>query len=865
MISKVEKGTTSEDFEILTFDLLETPNKHSRFCCVYISPDNSKNIEIVTKLLAVLRPLVNKNNDITIIGDFNFSSINWKDPKYTVFERCSDKFLSFINTSNLSQLIDQATHIHGNTLDLVLASNPLSIESLTVREPLCDTNDHNMIEMDIKITQTFKKSEPIQLNFFKADYDGINSYLRNIDWATVFTDDTNIDCVYQKLINILENAIQKYVPIRKKRSRPKMPKHIKSILNQKKKMYQALKSKQCSKEDYKKVEKAYKIAVRQLNNKHEKDIVKSKNKNYLYKYLNKKLKHKNVIPPLKSKDGTLHTDSLSKANLLNQTFKDVFIVEDEKELPTINQTKFISEMPFNEISIDDVKWAIKNLKNSVSRTPDQIPSIFLKRTINTISLPLMYLFNISLAKGKIPTIWKEAIIIPIFKKGLKNDPNNFRPISLTSSICRTLEKIIQKRLMKHLLVNNLISNNQYGFIPKRSTLSQHINFLDELTKNLDNKLRSDVLYLDFSKAFDRVSHSKLLLLLAHYKIHPQLINWIRDHLSNRLQRTVVENKFSNYCSITSGVPQGSVLSPTYFIIYVNELLQSLTIHHPFIKSFGFADDIKLLGTDQDELQRALNLVDRWTQDWDLKIQTKKSDVITFDWKSSSNKDLPNYNINQNDFNRTKIVKDLGIYISNNLKWKSYITKITNKTKFLSYLILKTFKTPQPDLYISLYKTYIRPIMEFNTSAWSPTSTTDIKVVETVQKSFTRKVLRKLNIQYSSYQDRLKQLKLRSLEYRRLQFDLILVYKILNNLIESHNNPPAFILSNLNTTYNLRRHSLYIEKPQKARTQTRQNFFLYRIINVWNNLPDSLVTSPNLQTFKQKLKQFDLSTIHNFIF
>ena len=152
-----------------------------------------------------------------------------------------------------------------------------------------------------------------------------------------------------------------------------------------------------------------------------------------------------------------------------------------------------------------------------------------------------------------------------FLNGQKNLPENHRPICMTSSICRGLESIINEKITGHILSNNLFPSNQHGFICNRSTLTQHLNFFNHLTKIQTNKLNSDIVYIDFSKAFDKISHSKLIYVLSHYKINSTIINWIKNYLHDRTQSTVVENKLSYPCAVTSGVPQGTVLAPLCLI------------------------------------------------------------------------------------------------------------------------------------------------------------------------------------------------------------------------------------------------------------------------------------------------------------
>ena len=232
-------------------------------------------------------------------------------------------------------------------------------------------------------------------------------------------------------------------------------------------------------------------------------------------------------------------------------------------------------MPKIKITPSDVKTAISKLKNNLSQTPEGIPSAFIKQVQDTLIEPLTKLYNISMEQGRIPSIWKTAIIVPIYKKGVKSNPLNYRPISLTSVFCRIMERIIHHKIQSYILENNLISNSQHGFIKNRSTLTQQINLMNTLTYNLDNKTTTHVAYLDFTKAFDRVPHKKLIYILENLGLNTLTINWLNDYLTGRTQRTVIEGEYSTRCQITSGVPQGSVLGPLLFVIYIEDLIQLL--------------------------------------------------------------------------------------------------------------------------------------------------------------------------------------------------------------------------------------------------------------------------------------------------
>ena len=466
-----------------------------------------------------------------------------------------------------------------------------------------------------------------------------------------------------------------------------MPRNIKKLLKIKRNTYAALKKKQATKKEYQKAEKAYKQAVKTSNARYEQKISRSNNKNLLYGYMKKKLKSKNAIPPLRSEDGVTVTESKKKANLLNDAFQSVY-THDDANLPILTAPcNNITPMDWTVISPADVQFAIKKLKMSVSRTPDDIPSIILKKCMYNLIIPLTMLFNYSLSAKSLPKLWKEAIVIPIHKKGLKNSIKNYRPISLTSAICRVMETILQHKLLEHFLNNNIINKNQYGFLPGKSTLSQHLDLIDQLTRNHDNKIHTEMIYLDFSKAFDRVSHQKLLHLLNQLKVDPQIYNWIKNYLHERRQRTVVEDTFSAYSNITSGVPQGSVLGPTLFLIYVNNLINLLQEKvSTSVKVYAFADDLKLLSNDTQELQKSLDIIQNWTENWQLPLQTAKSEQISFN-SQKHNINLQQTNklkINGELFNHTGIVKDLGLLLNNDLKWANHIQNIQLKANNISY-------------------------------------------------------------------------------------------------------------------------------------------------------------------------------------
>ena len=263
-----------------------------------------------------------------------------------------------------------------------------------------------------------------------------------------------------------------------------------------------------------------------------------------------------------------------------------------------------------------------------------------------------------------------------------------------------------------------------------------------------------------------------------------------------------------------------------------------------------------MSTQPQHLQKSLDQITAWSQLWKLKINPTKSEHIHFQSRKQSN-NITTYRINNQIIQHTDTVRDLGIWLSSDLKWTTQTSKIYSKAIPIMYTILRSFRTQDPKTYTTLYKTYVRPIIEYNTCIWSPNLISDIKRIQSIQTKFTRTLFQKLNTNYRNYQHRLELLELESLESRRLRNDLTLVYKFQNNLI-NHNMDNFFTKSTLNTKYKLRRHANYLKIPGHSKTTIRRNFFSNRIVKIWNKLPEDLVTSKTLTDFKAKLCKMDLS-------
>ena len=273
--------------------------------------------------------------------------------------------------------------------------------------------------------------------------------------------------------------------------------------------------------------------------------------------------------------------------------------------------------------------------------------------------------------------------------------------------------------------------------------------------------------------------------------------------------------------------------------------------------YVFADDLKLLSSNPRDLQLALKIVETWSKEWNLPIQPDKSEHLFIPYTRNYQLSSNIFFINHTEIQTKEYVKDLGLILSKDLKWSKYISSISTKATITAHTVLRAFQTNNIDIIINLYKMYVRPTLEYNTSIWNPNYIKDINCIENVQRRFTKRLCQKNNIKFNSYTERLQLLNLETLESRRLQRDVILMFKIYHNLIDV-NFQEFFSASISSSNYNLRGNSFRLHLPKHSGSTVRHNFFTNRILNIWNDLPDDLLNSPTLTIFKFKLKQLDLT-------
>ena len=377
-----------------------------------------------------------------------------------------------------------------------------------------------------------------------------------------------------------------------------------------------------------------------------------------------------------------------------------------------------------------------------------------------------------------------------------------------------------------------------------SSFKHLLETLDEWAKILSEERKPlDAIYLDFAKAFDKVPHKRLLAKLESYGIKGDVRGWIEDFLSDRKQRVVVGEDKSRWSDVTSGVPQGSVLGPTLFICYVNDMPEVVS---GLIKMF--ADDTKVSApvantADHEKLQKDIEELQKWSDDWQLQFNVKKCKVMHLGFGNANY----SYTMGDRKLDVTDCEKDLGVFVDPSLNFSQHCQKTANKANSILGLISRSFSYMDKQMLLQLYKGLVRPHLEYANTAWSPQFKKDATPLENIQRRATRMVP---ELHELEYEQRLKALNLPSLCYRRRRGDLIEVYKFKHKMYKDIEGSTEKLLPS--KQYEATRGNKFKLEKQGGRLDIRKKFFSLRVHDAWNALPENIANAPSLDAFKRRL-------------
>ena len=539
-----------------------------------------------------------------------------------------------------------------------------------------------------------------------------------------------------------------------------------------------------------------------------------------------------------TEQGKLETDQ-DVAEGFRKFFASVYRQDKGMPAPEL-YIKVTGSMPDVVVTPEEVLETINQLDPTKAAGHDDLHPALLKSVAVYIAAPLSELYNQSLTLGQLPLDWKSARVTPIHKSGDKMSPTNYRPISLTSVLCKVLERILRKRICEYLLKANLINPQQHGFLPQRSCLTNLLCFLDEISDRLDRGDPVEVLYLDFMKAFDSVNHRLLIHKLKAYGIAQSVCEWIENFLEQRTFYVSVRNASSTASDVCSGVPQGSVLGPLLFLLYINEVTEGVSS-----PCWLFADDIKVVidANARDVTERDLSSLSKWAEKWDLPFNPRKCQHLTM-----RDADAPlvirDESGEVHSIKRCCVVKDLGVTMSADFKPAQQCAAAANKARRALFQLRAAITCKDPDIFVPLYCAFVRPHLEYCVQAWAPFLQKDIATLEKVQRLATRMVK---GTKGMTYPQRLQLCGLFSLERRRLRGDLVEAFKITHDL-SCESLRGMLTASSLTNT---RGHDFKLRKD-RARLDLRKFGFRHRVVNHWNRLPAEVVGAVSVDHFKREL-------------
>ena len=819
--------------------------------CIYRSP-NSPN-ENNDKMRKELTEITNRKSfsHILICGDFNYPGINWEKETST-----NKKEKEFIETSRdcfLHQNVLHPTHFRpeqqSNTLDLIFTNEEGMISKVEHNAPLGKSH-HSILTFSVECYKQKTKFIPTYM-YNKADFEGMRASLQEIDWQEAMRD-SSCEEAWQTFSVKLEEITAKHVPKTKPpptKTKTKKPPWVTDELTKKIKEKQKLfrkymKTRQSEdQKSYSRARNQVRWKCRQEAKRHEISIAEEAKTSPkgVFNYAKRKMKTKTGIADLTKEDGTLASSSEEKANVLNDFFSSVFTLEDTTHMPATPEPTPMKPITSIRITESEVRKRLDKLNPTKATGPDGIPPRLLQELSEDLAGPLTVIMNKSMEEGKIPEIWKKANVVPIFKKGKKNVPGNYRPVSLTCVLCKVMEAIVREQIVDHLKLNNLISEAQHGFIGGRSCSTNLMTAMEDWTDALEKGEATDIIYLDFAKAFDTVPHERLIHKLSNLGIQGHALGWIKSFLSGRTQKVVVDGEESGWRDVISGIPQGSVLGPMLFVCFVNDLPDD-------IKSSAllFADDTKLYSTvpkNHDQIQEDLNKMQEWSEEWQLRFNASKCKVMHLGKQANPESYKMSGNGGEVELEETEMEKDLGVNVDNKLAFDEHINIQTKKASKLLAMIRRTFDHLDEKILPLLYTAIIRPHLEYCNTIWHPAWKKDKEKLESIQRRATKMVP---SMRDKPYEERLKHLGIPSLYYRRARGDMIECYKYLTGIYKV---PTNFLP--LDTSRATRGHNLKLRK-QAAKKQVKSNAFSRRVVNDWNALPEKVISAPTLNCFKARL-------------
>lgn len=797
----------------------------------------------------------NQFKKFLVLGDFNE---DW-------FSNPSKHLLNILHVYNLHQLINtptRITHATSTCIDLIITQTPGIVQKVDVLPAFC--SDHSVPQVILKHANkspsAFKRTI---YSYEKLDIDTFCFKLQTLNWHFIFMEhdiDTSCKMFTEKYFGIAKDCMPYKTVTVRTRNAPWMTKEIQLSLKHRNRLHK--KAKQTNNpiewDNFRNFRNRVTNHIRTRKEEYYCDLNEQINNPQQFgskdwwKLVNCFMKRKgidqNEIPPIQIGDKT-HYSNKSKADIFNDFFIQQATLENDNDpLPRIPY--LTPEINNLELLIEDVLEVLKNLHGNKATGPDQIHNTLLRASADIIAKPLTMFFNRCLSEGKFPSLWKTAIVTPILKKGNKGECTNYRPISLLSCVGKTFERCVHKHIFHFLKQNDIITDSQSGFMPGDSTVNQLLCTYNYLCEQYDQSVTTQSIFFDISKAFDRVWHRGLISKLDSVGIRGTLLNWFTHYLKDRKQKVVIKGESSEERTVPSGVPQGSVLGPLLFIVYINDIVKDIQSN---IKLFADDTSMSFSSNEANRLQHTLNIdlntISEWSKNWKLTFNNTKTELLTI--KRNQNPVLPLF-FSQNILEEATHHKHLGITIQNNCKWDQHINNTAAKVKLLLNCLLSLKYKLNRKALETMYNSFILPILDYADIIWDNCTKQQADILENLHLEGLRTITGL--VKGTSHAKLYTESGFCSLKERRERHKMIMFFKIIHGLTPQYLSnllPP--LISTVNPYH--RRRPLDRIVP-RFKTDIFRHSFFPSATDSWNKLPLTVQQNNSISHLKAFLRKND---------
>ena len=835
----------SKDLEAVWCEI-RIQNKKALVCAIYREPRSPvAHWDLIED--SIEQAKLTGIDHIFILGDLNEDVL-----------KPNSKISSLCNDFHLTQLLTEPTHDKA-LIDVILTTSPDIINDCGTLPP--SLSKHKAIYATTKFKLPREKSYKRKVYLYdRANWEDMKLDLQNTEWENIFRE-ANIDDMAKKWTEKYLEVIHRHIPTKIVRidqnDAPWMSTKVKKYIKKRNRAYRKAKSTNQVK-DWDKfkglrnttaamIEEAKASHTRKLEDKINRSC--SSNDKIWWKlvkqFLNKKGSSRR-IPPLMENDESI-SDDKAKADIFNKYFAEQGTLDTSNaELLDMN---FTTHNPLERINLSflDVEKVLLNLKTNTASSPDEVSTRMLKATARQISPSLARLFNFSLRTATYPTLWKEANVTPIYKKADAHNKKNYRPISLLSCVGKAMERCIHERIFHHFTENEKLSRLQAAYTPGSSTVTQLIEIYHIIQQALDNGKDIRFTFCDCSKAFDRVWHDGAIYKLKKMGIEGELLAWLQHYLTNRSQRVVINGTASETTHLSAGVPQGSILGPLIFLVYINDITDAVRSNIRL-----YADDASLFieyddpQSAVDDLNEDLARIQDWANRWFVTFNPEKTESLVFSRKHRIRK--PPLEMNGTIIKEVREHSHLGIILQQNGKWTSHIKEITSRAKKRTDILRGLMYSLNRKSIEKLYLTYIRPILEYGCALWDNCNDYEKIQLEKVQLMGLRAITgaKKGTSHSNLYFDT----GLEKLSVRRRRQKLLMFYKMNNQLAPSLLCDLVPESTEERTTYSLR--SSQNKTLPKTTTKAMQSSFIPSTVQEWNALPIDVRLAGTVEEFKRKI-------------